>query len=668
MMSVDGKAFRSAGVIFACIAMFISSTHLPFEYLSTDKTKMEQFGGGGSLEEQCGSITFEDIFIYNQAVFEVRVNDDWQTAEVDARAWINWSLADDIRSDLDAFLEGILPSGGDGWLSSDEIEAMVSIAADCLEYSLTRIGIRDGPPHRGGVGVDWMNTTWETDQTNIGHFNGVPERHSQTRGCQGFSQEGCFEVPVVPSSTRDCDIDINDSAGADECRIELWLNATMVIGGVSDPNDFTVAFNSSNMSNARLDFTFPVMPELRMDMWEECEARFVGPDEDNPQTDAPPIRGSCIGDGSASYNLRTNDDGSLTYTLNSNFSRENWPLGEDVFADFTTSPVPINEAPEWTPNAPANGSWIPVFEDGPNKLSTWEKIASWFDDESGVASLEISCISGQSELSRSIDGSLWVNVDGVTHVTCQASDSSGKTSGNRTWFIGVPVSVSTTDQLLDDEHSLTIAFSEAWEPETTIRLALSQDGQPRQVMEYNGQNTGSHELVMPSQGIVPGPVQVWIEVLVGDQFFERTFDLGIVKESEAPLLTLGMASFDGWMWKTEGQYSDPDGEAVSFSITIGDAVYAVEVMGNTWESEWVDLTPFAVGGETGQRIIDVEIIGCDQSGKCTTILTSIDTSMMEIPVVTDPSASGSSGNSLPASGIPSLVIAFSIAIFFRRRS
>ena len=39
----------------------------------------------------------------------------------------------------------------------------------------------------------------------------------------------------------------------------------------------------------------------------------------------------------------------------------------------------------------------------------------------------------------------------------------------------------------------------------------------------------------------------------------------------------------------EGQYSDPDGEAVSFSIKVGDAVYAVEVMGNTWETEWVDL-------------------------------------------------------------------------------
>ncbi|GIS49789.1 MAG: hypothetical protein Ct9H90mP24_0810 [Methanobacteriota archaeon] len=32
-----------------------------------------------------------------------------------------------------------------------------------------------------------------------------------------------------------------------------------------------------------------------------------------------------------------------------------------------------------------------------------------------------------------------------------------------------------------------------------------------------------------------------------------------------------------------------------------------------------------------QMIIDVEITGCDQSGKCTTIQTSIDTSMIEIP-------------------------------------
>ena len=171
---VTGMRMMRFGPVFVIVIMVFSTFHLPSEELHHEQTKMEQFGGGGSLEDQCGSITFEDIFIYNQAIFEVRVNDDWKSAEVDAKAWINWSLADDIREDLDAFLEDIVPSGGDGWLSTDEIDAMVSIAADCLEYSITRIGIRDGSPHRGGQGVSWMNTTWEDDQTNIGHLNGVP--------------------------------------------------------------------------------------------------------------------------------------------------------------------------------------------------------------------------------------------------------------------------------------------------------------------------------------------------------------------------------------------------------------------------------------------------------------------------------------------------------------
>ena len=118
----------------------------------------------------------------------------------------------------------------------------------------------------------------------------------------------------------------------------------------------------------------------------------------------------------------------------------------------------------------------------------------------------------------------------------------------------------------------------------------------------------------------------------------------------------------------EGHYSDPDGEVVTFTIEIADTVHQVEVMGNTWETEWVDLTPLALGGEYDQMIIDVVITGCDQSGKCTTVQKSIETSMIEIPEVTDPSEGGSSETSLPASGIPTLLIALSMAIFFRRRS
>ncbi len=662
---VTGMRMMRLGPVFVILIMVFSTLHLPPEELHHEQTKMEQFGGGGSLEDQCGSITFEDIFIYNQAIFEVRVNDDWKSAEVDAKAWINWSLADDIREDLDAFLEDIVPSGGDGWLSTDEIDAMVSIAADCLEYSITRIGIRDGAPHRGGQGVSWMNTTWENDQTNIGHFNGVPSRHSQSRDCQGFSQEGCVEVPVIPATERDCDIDINESLGVDECRIELWLNATMVIDGVTDPNDFTIAFNSSNMSNARLDFTFPAIPDLRMDMWEECEGRFVGPDEDNPRTDSAPIRGSCIGDGTASYELLVNDDGSLTYSLDSNFSREEWPLGEEVFADFTTSPIPTDEAPTWTQQAPANGTWVPVFEDGANKFASWEEIASWFDDESGVSNLDVICNSDGNEISQSIDGSLWINVDGVTEISCEAKDASGKSSGNRTWNVGVPVSISTPEVLLQDQHPLKISYSDSWSEDVTVRLSLIQGGQPIGIQEFHKGNSSQQIVSLTPQGIVPGPVNVWLEVVVGQFSLQHIIDIGIVKESTAPSITISsMGEFDGTMWRVGGQYSDPDGEPVTFTIEVGgQEIGQIVVSGNTWESEWIDLSAFSSG------VIDVDVTGCDQSGKCTTSSTSVDiASVMEEIVDSEmPDDADEVGESLPSSGVASLVVAISLAVLFRRR-
>ena len=662
-MKPMGRVLRASAI--ALVVVFLSPIGQFYDeqkVMIGEQTRMEQFGGGGSLEEQCSSITFEDIFLYNQAIFEVRVNDDWNSAQVDAKAWINWSLADDIRKDLDSFLEGIVPSGGDGWLSSDEIDAMVSIAADCLEYSITRIGIRDGSPHRGGAGVSWMNTTWEDDQTNIGHFNGVPPRHSQARDCQGFSQDGCSEVPVVPASVRDCDTEINESMGVDECRIELWLNATMMIDGVSDPNDFTIAFNSSNMSNARLDFTFPVMPDLRMDMWEECEGRFVGADEDNPLTDSAPIRGSCLGDGSADYELRTNDDGSLTYSLNSNFSREEWPLGEDVFADFTTSPIPTDEAPTWTQQAPSDGIWIPVLEEGATKLSTWEEIASWFHDESGVSNLDVVCNSGGSEISQSIDGSLWINVDGISEVSCEAIDTTGKSTGNRTWHVGVPVTISTSALILQEQHPLKIFHSEAWTEDAIVRLALIQNDQHSGIQEFHKGNSSFQDVLIQPHGVVPGPVKIWIEVVVGEFSSQRTIDLGIVKESASPLLTIGSGIFDGKMWRVNGQFSDPDGETVTFTIAAnGYDLGQIVVSGNTWESEWIDLSVFT------SEFIEVIVTGCDQSGKCTTTSITVDISLVaeEIPDLSD--EGGDSVGSIPASGVPSLVIAISVAVLFRRR-
>ena len=406
------------------------------------------------------------------------------------------------------------------------------------------------------------------------------------------------------------------------------------------------------------------MPGLRMDMWEECEGRFVGPDEENPRTDSAPIRGSCIGDGTASYELLANDDGSLTYSLDSNFSREEWPLGEDVFADFTTSPIPTDEAPTWTQEAPANGTWVPVFEEGANKLASWEEIASWFDDESGVSNLDVVCNSGGNEISQSIDGSLWINVDGDTEVSCEAKDASGKSSGNRTWNVGVPVSISTPEVILQDQHPLKISYSDSWDEDVTVRLSLSQGGQPSEIQEFHKGDSSQQVVSLIPQGIVPGPVNVWLEVVVGQFSLQHIIDIGIVKESAPPSMTIGLGEFDGTMWRIGGQYSDPDGEPVTFTIEVeGQDIGQIVVSGNTWESEWIDLSAFSSG------VIDVDVTGCDQSGKCTTSSTTVDiASVMEELV--DPETLDDAdevGGSLPSLGVPSLVIAISLAVLFRRR-
>ncbi|MBI88179.1 MAG: hypothetical protein CMB67_04035 [Euryarchaeota archaeon] len=644
--------------ILVVLIILMSIQQLPVKEPLSEQDRREQFGGG-SFEERCGSITFEDMFIYDQAIFEVKVEEDWKSAHVDARAWINWTLADQIRSDLDSYLEGLIPSGGDGWLSTDEIETVIAIAADCLEYSITRIGIRDGSPHRGGVGVGWENTSWESDGMIVGHYNGIPLSHSQGRDCQGFSQEGCYEIPVVPSVERDCDTGLNQS-GADECRVELWLNATMLIEGVSDPNNFTIAFNSSNMSNARLEFTFPTIPDLRLDMWEECEGRFVGPDEENPHTDSSPVRGSCIGDGSANHTIDENDDGSITYTLNSNFSREIWPRGEDVFADFTTSPIPMDRPPTWTSAAPVDGAWIPVQMEGATKLSDWNEMSKWFYDESGSSSLDIICITGGNVILQSFDGSMWINVDGIVEVTCGATDSIGQQTGNRTWKVGVPVTISTTNLTLEEPHPIMIELNQDWEFHTSVIVSFTQGGE----VHDSGiiiENASTQELEIMPIGMVPGPVHVWIRVESGGLSYEMTIDLGIEKESSPPTLMVSSTMWEDGLWKIGGQYSDPDGQEVYFSLSIDEVEFGeVLVSGNSWESVWLDLSDYNPG------IYTVEVSGCDESGKCTMASHEVDSSALFEGVEEEVTKEDGDSGSVPSSGILTLFLAISAAILFRR--
>jgi hypothetical protein len=146
--------------------------------------------------------------------------------------------------------------------------------------------------------------------------------------------------------------------------------------------------------------------------------------------------------------------------------------------------------------------------------------------------------------------------------------------------------------------------------------------------------------------------------------FEYIIDLGVVKESTPPSMTIGLGEFDGKMWRIEGQYSDPDGEQVTFTIEVdGQDIGQIVVSGNTWESEWIDLSSFSSG------VIDVDVTGCDQSGKCTTSSMTLDIALVMEELVDQetPDDADEVEESLPSSGVPSLVIALSLAVLFRRR-
>ena len=653
-------------VLVLMMSLIYSDGGLPRSNLNDERLRMEQFGGGGgSLEDQCGSITFEDMFEYTKAEFVIDINPSWQSADVRAVAWINASLADDIRVTMDEFMAEIDPNdGGDGWLSTDEREIFRALASECIEHTLTRIGIRDGDYHRGGEGVSWKNTSWEEDGVEIQEFNIVPPRHSEIRDCTSAFGNDCEEIPVTPDENRDCDTEIPSSDGIDECRVQLWLNATMTIPGVADGNQFTLVLNASNMTRSSLEFNFPVTPDLRLDMWEECEGRDVSFEEES--SIPAPIRGTCLGDGSSSYTLEEQSDGSLRFTILPDTEIEDWPLGEDLFADFTTQPIPVDDPPAWTGEAPVDGAWFPMPSGGQHVWASWDGVSLWFTDEGSVTQLDVRCTGASSlQLSEGADRSWWAEVPRGSpgEVTCEAVDSAGQSSGQRVWNLGVPFSIGTPETTLSDPHSISITPTSEW-PELELELALIQDGQK----SSSSSVTFTEEVMvdLSASNMVPGEVDVWVSIQGSSNVYsmEHVYDIDLVKESSPPMLTVTNSDWDGAEWSMQGQYSDPDGEEVSFSMSIdGSNTGSVSSTGNSWTTPAIDFRLWS-GGE---HVVVVE--GCDSSGKCSHVSQTVNnTHLFEIEEDTPPPPSEEEDSGLlPAAGLPMVLVAVVAALMYGRR-
>lgn len=140
----------SLWAILLTALMLASTVQLPSE-VAEEIEPTETTARQSSVEAACEGLTFEDMFNYTHAIFDITVNDDWASADVSAVAWINGTLSDQVRVDLESFFEG-LPGGDNGYLSSDEYNAIENIAAECVTQTNPRVGFRGGPAHRGGDG------------------------------------------------------------------------------------------------------------------------------------------------------------------------------------------------------------------------------------------------------------------------------------------------------------------------------------------------------------------------------------------------------------------------------------------------------------------------------------------------------------------------------------
>jgi MYXO-CTERM domain-containing protein len=618
-----------------------------------------EVGRQGGVDADCSGLTFEDIFNYTHADFDIVFNDDWETAEVQGVAWVNGTLADDVRTDFDDLFE---PLGSDnGYLSTDEYTAVRSVAADCVAQTNPRIGFRAGPAHRGGDGVNWFNASWMKTDANpliIEEWNLMPSNHAEERPCQS-SPNDCVEIPTVPNGARDCDVTRSDP---DECRMIIWINATLKFDGLSgQPSDqFTAAMNTSNMTNTEIDITYPPLEGLRIGVFEECDGRRINQAHNDDQGTAP-TPGTCTSDNTITTGSRlVSIDGHTRLKVETHieYDMDEWPTGQDMFFDMTNSTPETDDPPTWTNGAPADGSILPVADDGAVLFLTTGQMEAWASDDHGTPLISCTGADGWS-MDDGADGLTAAVPSGQdsTSITCFASDGGGQTSENRTFTLQVPLRISGVVTAGQAIISLT-ATDGMGAMEATITLTQT-DSQTSELVTLDG----STEVGVDLSSLSPGPFLVHIQATTeGMAAFGHSYDLGISKASSPPVLTLLDSFWDGESYEMNGQFNDPDGDFVTITATNDDNDWGTfQTSGNGWVG-----TGAGIPDATSNPVI---LTACDSWGQCS----SIEHEAGATPGGTatgpvDDDSSDSGGGGLPGFGLLAAIGAVALAgLRIRRR-
>jgi len=636
-------------VLITLVLMGVSSSPVLTSFADSPVISSTE-GRQDTLDVDCSGYSFEDLFEYDFALFELNVLDDWATGDMYANAWVNGSNSAIVRDNLDGLFEG-LPGGDNDWISTDERDAVRSIGPKCIADMETRLGMREGIPHSGGV--DWNDFEFVEDGIGLDEVNLVPEGHPDARTCTNFGAAAdCKEVPT--STTDDMEISLSVADGQNHnVRWDQLPNS-----GVSN---FTLAMNISNMSNAALVVTFPVLQGLRM-----YDFRVVDNQPDSGQT--------CDHIGEPSFTYLP--DGALQVTQLVNFDRTQWDLYCDMFMDFTTQEPATNDIPAWTGEAPANGTIVPTSGTGTWSFASADVGNGWATDENGW-SLQCSFDEAGWSVSTNVLGDFFITQpadSAQATATCTPVDPLGASDENdtRTWTFGTLYTATAT---VDDDGKnarLTIT-STGLVNEFLFSARATQNGQMGGTGETVTVASGPTVTAVSLQAIRPGAFSFAVMAEASNRLdHEADLALGLTKPNSPPVVSVAV-NFDGenatWddsqlKFEMYGLVSDPDLEAVTMSLTICGAEYqGFNIDGINWVVE----VSTAICLANGLTNYDVLITAVDESGASTQLAVSIPSPVSEEPPAVAPPLVDDETGALPSLSFLATLSMLGAALLLQRR-
>ena len=617
--------------------------------MSMTGTTIAEDSGRQMDDVDCSGYTFEDLFEYNNAVFMFQILDDWASSDLYANSWVNESRASVVRENLDGLFEGF-PGGNNSWISTDERDAVREIGAKCIADMYTRIGIREGIPHRGGV--DWNDVEFVEEGIGLEEVDLIPEAHPEERSCSGryaFASADCQEVPTSATNNLEISMFVKDGE-THNSRFNKLPN--------SGQSDFTVAMNATNVTSATMVFTFPYIDGMRMANWT------IQDETTSSDGTVNVVENLNVG----SIEEIFLPDGSVRVKMTIGYDKADWPMIRNVFFDMTTSPPETNDNPEWTSDEPEDGTIIPMLIIGNNEVVaiSGDTMTDWATDNDAWG---LDCqFAEQGWSSRmNADGELLVTPGSSqsSDATCHLVDPYGAISNaSHTWKFGEPASFSVPDrivrQISNDWYTDSVNIES--EPSLLVQnlaltISASQGGSKGPATIVNLGSTQSNDSIGLS-GISPGRFMIHVTATSpGMLDWEIELDFEIEKENTPPVIMINMDqiegtyatwSSDGYSFSLSGTALDPDGGTVDLSATMcGETTNSFTQNGDSWIVS-LSIAQCVAQGLTTQY--DVVIVATDSVGDWN----------MDSVSIPDPYASDNSGSdtvddtSEEEGGLPSL--------------